>query len=159
MPSLAAIVLQGHQLITILMPPSYANNEAGRACPACKQNFEPARSNQKFCSSKCRKNSHSRADRKANPRNSQSSPAKWRENMELFDRHRCLVELFNKQNTYHGRNNVIRQIIDAAESGHGQLRTIITSQAFQSPEFNRGLLFFSIHKHSKTIAQLANTYS
>lgn len=151
----AARSLQHNQL----MNTQCEGMEAGRICPACNQPFHPTRSNMKFCSPRCRKNRYSRADRNANPRNSTHSPAKWRENMELFDRHRCLVELLIKQRTHEDRNNVIRQIIDAAENGHRQLRTILTSKAFQFPNPNRKLLFFPIHKNSKTIAQMANAYS
>lgn len=79
--------------------------------------------------------------------------------MELFDRHRCLVELLIKQRTPENRYNVIRQIIDAAENGHRQLRTILTSKAFRFSNLNRKHLFFPTHKNSKTIAQMANAYS
>lgn len=133
--------------------------EAGQVCPACNQEFHPARSNMKFCSPRCRKNNYSRADRKANPRNSQCSPAKWRENTELFDRHRRLIELLKEQQTYEDQDKIIRQIIDAAENGHSHLLTILTSKAFRHPKKNRGLLFFPSHKHSETIAQMANAYS
>lgn len=141
------------------MTPPYDGMEAGQVCPACTEPFHPRRRDIKLCSSRCRKNHHSRADRKANSRNSAHSPAKWRENMELFDRHRCLVELLIRQRTHEDRNNVIRQTIDAAENGHRQLRTILTSKAFQFPDLNRKLLFFPIHRTSKTTAQMANAYS
>lgn len=79
--------------------------------------------------------------------------------MELFDRHRRLIELLNKQRTYEDQDKIIRQIIDAAENGHRQLLTILTSKALRYPKQSRGLLFFPNHKHSETIAQMANAYS
>lgn len=115
--------------------------KAGRVCPACHELFQLNRKDMRFCSSRCRKNDHSRKDRRHNPRNSKCSPAKWRENMELFDRHRCLVELVMKQTSQDARNQILRQIISAAESGHGQLRTILTSKTFLCPNLHRKRLF------------------
>lgn len=139
----------------------HTNNltEAGRVCPACEAIFYPNRKDMRFCSPRCRKNDHSRKDRKDNPRNSKRSPAKWRENMELFDRHRCLVELMMKQPSREAKDQALRQIIDAAENGHGQLRTILTSKAFLYPDMHRKHLFFPIHRQCRTIAQMADAYS
>lgn len=133
--------------------------QAGRVCPACEAVFYPNRKDMKFCSPRCRKNDYSRKDRKNNPRNSKHSPAKWRENMELFDRHRCLVELIMKQETREQEDQVLRGIISAAEGGHGQLWTILTSKAFKYPNRNRKLLFWGCHKNCATIAQMADAYS
>lgn len=133
--------------------------EAGSTCPACDAVFYPKRKDQKYCSPACRKNTYSRKDRKNNRRNSTNSAAKWRENMELFDRHRCLIELVMKQQDQSRKDRIIAQIIDVAEGGHGQLRTILTSKAFRYPDRYRKYLFFRIHQHCKTIAQMANAYS
>lgn len=132
--------------------------EAGRVCPACEAVFYPTRKDMKFCSSRCRKNNYSRRDRKENPRNSKHSPAKRRENVELFDRHRCLVTLVHKQESQEQKDRVLREIIDAAEGGHGQLWTILTSKAFKHPHRHREYLFQGYDSQDETIAQMAEAY-
>lgn len=79
--------------------------------------------------------------------------------MELFDRHRCLVELVMKQKTQEDKDGVIRQIINAAENGHSQLRTILTAKVFRYPNPNRKYFFWKCHRQCETIAQMADAYS
>lgn len=119
----------------------------------------PNRKDQKFCSPGCRKTDHSRKDRKKNPHNSKFSPTKWRENYELFDLNRCLVEQLCKKKTIHQRSELIQRIIALAEEGHGQLRAILTNLKFLNPDKNNSLLFCPGYEGMGTIAQIANRYS
>lgn len=133
--------------------------ESERACPACGSRFEVKRSDQIYCTSKCRKNSFSRKDRKENPRNSRYSPTKWRENYDLLERNRRLVELYAKQKNVDGRESVIEQVISAAENGHGQLRSLLTNEKFLRPKRTQSLLSCPGYEPFGTIAQIANRYS
>jgi len=133
--------------------------ESERLCPACQSGFTPARRDQRFCSSKCRKNNHSRKERKKTPRNSKCSPIKWRENYDLFDRNMRLVEHYAKQKTEAGRRRVIEQVIHAAENGHSQLRSLLTNKRFLFPNRRNSLFFCPGYERFGTIAEIANRYS
>lgn len=131
----------------------------GISCPACGACFTPKRKDQTYCSDRCRKNNYSRKDRARSPHNSIFSPTKWRENMEIFDRNRRLVELVCKERSSEARDKVTLSVISAAEGGHGQLRTILTNKIFLFPDRENELLFCPGCEHLGTIAQIVNRYS
>lgn len=128
-------------------------------CPACQTIFEPRRSDQKFCTAGCRKNAHSRKERRKFPHNSQFSPTKWRENLELFDRNRRLVELYAKKPNHEARTKLVEEIIEVAESGHGQLRSLLINTKFLFPDKRQSLLFCPGYENFGTISQICNRYS
>lgn len=136
-----------------------SSSESERLCPACRSGFMPGRRDQTFCSPGCRKTNHSRKERKENPNNSKCNPIKWRENHDLFDRNRRLVELYGKQKTLEARDRVIEQVISAAENGHGQLRSLLTNRMFLYPNKQNSLLLCPGYRSLGTIAQIANKYS
>lgn len=128
-------------------------------CPACQSAFQPRRRDQRFCSPGCRKTAHSRKERNTSPHNSQFSPTKWRENLELFDRNRRLVELYAKKPNHEARTKLLEEIISVAESGHGQLRSLLTNKKFIFPDKRQPLLFCPGYERFGTISQLCNRYS
>lgn len=130
-----------------------------RLCPACRSGFMPSRKDQKFCSSGCRKTAFSRKDREKNPHNSQYSPTKWRENLDLFDRNIRLVDVVGKEKDPEKRGAIIERIITLAENGHGQIRSLLTNKMFLYPDRTNKLLFCPGYEHMGTIAQIANRYS
>ena len=113
----------------------------------------------RFCSPRCRKNNYSRADRQKNPRNSRYSPTKWRENYEIFDRNRALVETVYREKNAEKRNKIIEQIIALAENGNAQLRSMLINPLFLYADKKNSLLFCPGYESVGTIAQVANRYS
>ena len=79
--------------------------------------------------------------------------------MELFDRNQRLVELYAKQPDNEARTKLLQEIIKVAESGHGQLRSLLVNKRFLFPDKRQPLLFCPGYETFGTISQICNKYS
>ena len=109
-------------------------NLAAVVCPHCGTEFEPKRRDQKYCSANCRKRSHQKKDREANPRTSFHSPDVRRTNLEQIDRMMILTEDFYTTKPDQ-RISFLREIVERAREGEKTLRAILANRYFLGATF------------------------
>lgn len=98
-----------------------------KTCINCGAAFAATRCDRKYCSTTCRQTSSQRARRKLSPANSRSSNAKWRDNLELFDRSmRLAEELYTLP--IGSRLGYMRDLIEKARAGCAKLRLLLANQ-------------------------------
>jgi hypothetical protein len=96
-------------------------------CINCGGTFTATRRDRKYCSTTCRQTTSQRVRRKSNPANSHSSSAKWRTNLELFDRSlRLSEELYTLP--VGSRLGYMRDLIERAREGCPKLRQLLSNQ-------------------------------
>lgn len=134
------------------------SSEKTKSCPVCSTDFVPKRVDQKYCSSKCRKNNYQKHNRSKNPVNSTYSPTKRRDNLELFDRSRCFGEMYYNTPPWE-RDDFLNTLVVQAKNGNSKVRNVLNNQMMLRADSSDKKLFY---KHSpsihQTITQLANDY-
>ena len=136
---------------------SPAWSRAQSVCPVCHFEY-PYRSNKKFCSPNCRKNSSQRALRKQRTENNTYSPTKARINKEHYELAMRLAETLYTMPT-NERLGYIESLIQLARSGISpKLRNILTDPTFVWPDPNDRHLFFRGCREYCTIAQAVDRY-
>ncbi len=140
------------------MPFDATGTEQLSVCPACNETFNRKRSNQKFCSPKCRKNNYQLRDRKENPKNAQNSPDVKRTNMQQRERASYLAELFYSKPPSE-RLGFVKELVDAARNGDASLKSILTDPRLlrASPDEKR-MFHRKAPQSYRTISQAANAY-
>lgn len=131
---------------------------AEAVCPNCGKLFAKRRSDQKFCSAKCRKNLHQKNDRSENPKNSRFSPEKSRTNLELIGTSLVLTELLYTRAPFE-RFGLMKEIIDCAREGNSYLRSVLTNKFLMAPPIGEEWMYFR-HDSSRylTLPQAAEQY-
>lgn len=122
----------------------------------CGVDFEPKRSNQKFCCRKCQKASTHNSARAT--QNSFYSPTKWRHNYDIYDLAFRLAE------TYYSvvpgkRLGLINDWINLARAEPGLLREVLSNRTLLRP--NPATERWKFHRGSPeylTISQVANRF-
>lgn len=124
------------------MPLSTEEN-SNQKCPRCSEEFSKRRSDQIYCSVRCRQNASQSEIRKLNPINSRSSPSKRRDNEVLFDTDRRIAEEIYLRPPLK-RFDYTYKVVEVARAGHSKLRSLLTNKVLCHPDrsvkrrFHRG---------------------
>lgn len=140
------------------MPFDAIGSETGFVCPVCSENFIKKRSDQKYCTPRCRKQNYQTQDRKKNPKNAQCSPDVKEQNRKQRLRARELAAtLFGMPPNE--RLGFMKKLIDAARSYDAKLRSIFTDPRLLTASYHEPWLFHRKCPASyPTISQAANAY-
>jgi len=109
------------------------------------------RANKKYCSDQCRQYGN------RSKQNSQSSPAKARQNYELFDTARLMADRLYDLPPFE-RLGHMKALIDEARGGNTQLRELLSNFRLRNPSNNERWLYARGSREYMTIAQAANAY-
>lgn len=121
-------------------------------CPKCGAEFMPARSNQTYCSTPCRKNA-TRGSRKTTDSNDERQRSSRHYNRARWLAHDLYALPSNK------RLGFMAELIDAAREHDAQLRSILTDPVLLSAgREDKGLFHRRAPSSYKTIAQAAHAY-
>lgn len=128
------------------------------SCPNCKKLFIKRRSDQKFCSERCRKDKSKKLLRKETPANSRNSVSKRRDNTVLFDKAlRLAEELYTLPKDK--RLGYMKDLIDQARNGNSMLRQILSNQRLLFASKKERIFYHRRCPASYyTIAQAADRY-
>lgn len=127
-------------------------------CPVCSEMFEKKRSNQKYCSTRCRKQRHQVEDRNQNPKNSQySNDVRWRNRRQRQRALELAATLYGMPPAE--RLGFMKQLIEAARFDDSDLKSIFTDPKLLRASPNEPSLFHRKCPGSyQTISQAGNSY-
>ncbi|OWU85850.1 hypothetical protein ATO6_02835 [Oceanicola sp. 22II-s10i] len=127
-------------------------------CLCCGTTFYRLKANQKFCSPRCRKQSHQVADRERNPKNSSCSPSVRRTNYIALRRARDLAEMLYSMPPGE-RLGFMKRLVDDARGGDAALRSILTNpHLLRASPADRHLFYRRCPASYVTISQAAHAY-
>ena len=140
------------------MPLDFTGKLETKYCAECDATFLQRNKNQKYCSSRCRKDRYQRADREKYPTNAATSPATARRQYEFYQRALDLAEqLYSLPPNQ--RLRFINSLVEAARTDDRVLANIFTNPKFLYPDLEEKWIFYRRCPRSYvTISQAANAY-
>lgn len=127
-------------------------------CPTCQSSFLLGRKDQRYCHANCRKTAYHRRDRAKNPRNSQSSRVKYKENADLFDRALRMAETLYTMPPAE-RLGHMKMLIDEARSGNQAIKDVLSNKFLLDVSYDAyPWLFWRRNRSYLNITQAADAY-
>lgn len=134
-----------------------ANKLQTRQCLRCGEEFKLTRRHRKYCTSRCRSRNGQDRARAEEPVNSANSRTKYRDNMELFERVRCLSQLYF-ETPRAKRLGHLQSLVARARDGDSRTRAVLANPYLIKTIDNHFADIMRRHRLPATIGEVVDWY-